>query len=389
MAQRVEQIVVDTSTRPQRIWGEFQEEGTIKTFFLRVNESKIPLEFAQERIYDRENIPHEDRIIWLDDEMNAIEAKKNAALQKRKDQEKQRADQKAGDPKSRSKVRELFRDVEPQVTRIPTHTWANIKEFDLDYVLPKVSHLPQSKFLRWLKKVGDEYVNDPDQDLNDLVTRFIFTTKLVPLLFIAGDQKKKKTTDLTIRLVSKELNIPDEFLTQENFQQLVEFVRRTPFFILGTSSKRLDEGHAIFMKKANATTMTIIDPLGQNWTRNRGHMLKEVEGVVDRLFSVAGFTSFPESPCRFQAGRGTCLLWALFFALYPERTPEQLIKMIDDVVRIIGLPMNETSRDAVIMEVFFQFIQAPVKAQNVDLAEHRKGLGKCRKCGLPKRIKKE
>ena len=377
------------SNRPQRIWGEFQEEGTEKTFFIRVNESKNPLEGSKKRVYDRENIPHEDRIIWLDPETNVIEAKKNALLQKKKDQEKQKAEQKARDPKSRSKVAELFQNVEPQVTKIPKYAWTSRKEFDLDYVLPKVSHLPQANFSRWLEKSGKTFVNDPKQNMNALVVKFIRLTKLVPLFQLFTDLKKPESTEVYGNIVSRKLNITTVAITPENAEQFIEFVKETPFFIFVFSG--IDEvtgeidAHAILMKRENATTMSIIDSNGEGWIKNRAYMIPIIEDVTDQLFTLAGFTSFPDSTCIFQAGRGTCFLWAVFFALYPERTPEQLLKMIDDVIKIVGLPMKSESRNAVIMEIFYQFIQLPVKTQDVEnLEEHRKGLGRCRKCGLIK-----
>jgi len=378
------------SNRPQRIWGEFLNEEQ-ETFFLRVNESKIPLEFAQEPIYDRENIPHEDRIIWLDDEMNAIEAKKNALLKKKKDQEKQKAEEKARDPKSKSKVSELFRDVEPQVKEIPKYAWKSTKEFDLDYVLPKISHLPQANFSRWLEKSGKTFVNDPKQNLNVLVTRFIKLTKLIPFFQLFTNEKEPESTEVYGNIVSRELNIKSVAITSENAEQFIKFIKETPFFIFAFSG--IDEvsgeidAHAILMKRENATTMTITDSNGLSWIQNSAFMFPVIQDVADELFTLAGFTLFPNSTCKFQTGRGTCILWSFFFALYPERTPEQLLKMIDDVVKIVGLPMKPESRNAVIMEIFYQFIQLPVKTQDVEnLEEYRKGLGKLKGGEVPEEL---
>jgi hypothetical protein len=305
-----------------------------------------------------------------------------------KQKAQQKAEEKARDPKSRFKVAELFPSVEPRITKIGKFKkeWNNVKEFDLDYLLPKISHLPQKQFSRWLQKEGEEYVNDPEQTLNDSVKSFIRVTRLVPYLQILGDQRvPPETTDVSVRIQSRGLVIPHVVITPKNSQKFIEFIRQTPFFILGTASTTPGLGHTILMKKENATTMTIIDSNGKSWFQNRALMLPAVEEVVDELFTRAGFTSFPESSCRFQTGRGTCFLWAVFFALYPERTPEQLLKMIDDVVKIVGLPMNPTSRDAIIMEIFYQFIQSPVNSQDVG-PEYRKGLGKLKGGEVPEEL---
>jgi hypothetical protein len=64
--------------------------------------------------------------------------------------------------------------------------------------------------------------------------------------------------------------------------------------------------------------------------------------------------------------------------------------MVDAAINKIGLPANILSYDMFIMELFYEFIQRPQLASDVNAAEYREGFGKpkksirCRKCGLNK-----
>jgi hypothetical protein len=70
------------------------------------------------------------------------------------------------------------------------------------------------------------------------------------------------------------------------------------------------------------------------------------------------------------------MLWTVFFALFQDRTADQLLKMIDDVIKFVKLPQTAESRDLVIMEIMYEFIQRPVLSTSVTREEQMSGFGK-------------
>jgi len=383
------------------IWKETEftnSQGERTTYFYRVDEKGNTLE-SFPPVSSRDDISVEDRVIWLDPEHNKVENRKHEFLQKRQakqqrlaEEAKQEKEKKMENPKSQFKMSDLALPSPVKVIKrvLPFIKFSSIADFQLDYVLPKISHLPIENFLRWNEKdVNGKFLHDPEQTLNNAVGAFIRTTGLVPYLNLF------MTSNLTIwnitlsRKIEERIEYIKLVITQETnkkdanviYRQIIRFIKENPVFIFAFDTIKLGIGHGILMQRINATTMSITDPNGVNWERILSEMSKPIKALILPLIKEAGFTSFPDSRCRFQTSRGTCLLWSTFFALYPEKSPQQLSKLIDDVLHIVGLPVTVQNRDAVIMELFYQFIQSPVKARDVNVEEHRRGLGICHKCG--------
>jgi hypothetical protein len=252
-----------------------------------------------------------------------------------------------------------------------------------------------------------EFKLDPEQNINARLKSLSNSSGRFPIL----DLCTSKDGSLVIIFLTTrtELGTPKieklEFETEQiiygekynkNLERLIEFIQTNPIFIFGFSIKLSPtkySGHAILLKRINPTSIEVIDSNAQTWQKNFKYISSvPFQGEFIKLaFTTAGIENFIPSNCRFQTQRGSCFLWSIFFALYSEKTPEELEKMIDDVIKVVGLPQNNNSRDAVIMELMYQFIQTPIEPSKVG-PEYRTGLGKskhnnkmkCEKCGLLK-----
>jgi len=183
-----------------------------------------------------------------------------------------------------------------------------------------------------------------------------------------------------------------------DYQHAVSFVKAHPVFIFSYEIPGIVRSvqHAILFKKSKESPniLEYIDSNGTSWGVSASQMYKPYHDAIIDLFSDAGITAIKRLPCaRTAVQKGqTCFLWATLFAVFLDKTQEEVLGMIDELLTKKGLPINPRTREAVVLVLFSEFIKMrgfvypAIIPDWEQILEHRKGLGKkrCRKCGLLK-----
>lgn len=260
----------------------------------------------------------------------------------------------------------------------------------LQFFLPHVSHKFKEDFLRWGKRSPTgQILFDPEQNLNKKVSEFVFNKAQFPFIEITyGDNtsisiQKQAVAGVTPPPVKLEVIGPN---STAGLNQIGNFIRTTPYFVMSYPAVPNGEttfaGHTVLVH-VNGNEITITDPNGQAWLDPSRLITESAKIRIYLALSAAGITNVVDATCRFQTFRGTCMLWTTFFALFQDRSADQLLKMIDDVIKFVKLPQTPESRDLVIMEIMYEFIQRPVLSTNVDRAEQMAGFGNLRGKAMP------
>jgi hypothetical protein len=336
-----------------------------------------------------------DTIRWLDPARNAQPAPAPQPAPGREEEGPGRSTVQEGEvPQNKpynpkhSKVRDLPFPPSKEVIEGTKMNPKALENMHLEYLLPKISHLPKEQFLRWGERGADgNFILDPDDNLSDELIEFIIGNGLIPEVIINTEIYSISISKRNLRpgKPNYELFIFKPKLihakNQPIFQKVANFMKQEDYFIYNyratvpTATER-DYGHVVLMKKRNPFTLIVLDPTGEPWDSPTRAMTPASRELTRILFTKAGFTEVEDQSCELQSTRGTCSLWSLLFALYPEKTSEQIRMMIDDVIRVVGLPPGPEAREMVIKELFFEFMQRPVLASSVNREEHRQGLGK-------------
>lgn len=258
-----------------------------------------------------------------------------------------------------------------------------LKAAPLDYILPKVTTPPIriNNFLRWGEiNAAGRFLYDPTQELNIKVGNVLLSVGLIPAIGILGD---KNEIYIIKRGITKTNQMVFSSISPENIQQVANFIRDEPLFYFRYDTNSVGQsglkGHAILFKKIQGkpNAIELIDPMGGDYTDFQVSMGINAAEITNKLFKIAGISEYEPSRCKFQTHRDTCTLWATLFALYPEKTPNDILKMVDEAIEKIGLRQGIISRDMFIMELFYEFIQRPILASSVP-ADYREGFGRRR-----------
>jgi len=183
-----------------------------------------------------------------------------------------------------------------------------------------------------------------------------------------------------------DIDVPREEVVEEELQNFYEFHN---LFYGMFHSKTPPLMHGFVLKKEGGR-LIFMDPHGMEM------------GDVDSTFTPEQFQAlqsfFPGvpiefSPCEFQGDRNVCALWALLFLSYREKTHFEIYKMVENLARSLGVPFPNNGRfnDLVVIMIFEEFVENGF-ADATEIAkypqgEYLNGLGRCRKCGLPKQVR--
>jgi hypothetical protein len=260
----------------------------------------------------------------------------------------------------------------------------------LEYLLPKITTPPIyiNNFLRWGERdESGNYIYDPDQDLTAKVIEVTRSTGLVPSIYYEdGDYFWIFNRNIESGVHVKKFPMT-EFLRAVELiqsQKIIYFV-----YMITNINPRTgkNDSHAVLLNKINPMNIELMDSNGLGYEDLLKTMTPPSRIFTTSLFRRANINQpLPSMKCVFQTNRRTCGLWATLFALYPNTQIETIKSMVDIAIRKIGLPLNVTSYDMFIMELFYQFIQNPVLASKVNVKEHMEGFGKL-KGGMEKKFR--
>ena len=291
---------------PRAIWKEVKhkkaKEGEHDSYFIRVDENGEPLKKSQpdlqnSSVWTFEEIPKEDKVIWLDQ-------KKNDA--------------------------QIFDDLEKDVERIKYRDEImNLRQREsallttnIKLVLRKISGIPKENLLSYLEKDSQgKYVRNRNDEINRLLEIRLTSNGLIPMISFDVNKVYFRTIlpepkTFTIDLKSL-VNRSDVFL-----EALIELVKKLDFFIFSYHLPREDEtadieGHAVFFKRVNAKNMELINPQGISWGETKSSIEPLALSVIIEILEKSGITHISSAPCMRQS-RGTCFLWAVYFAFNAE-----------------------------------------------------------------------
>ena len=145
------------------------------------------------------------------------------------------------------------------------------------------------------------------------------------------------------------------------------------------------QGHSIFIKKLPGSFL-IIDPHGTSFGSQDSSLSRKQYNDLKNIFDVK---DFQESQCRFQGAMDTCALWSFLFFMYSNKTPEEIDQMLNNTAELFpeNFKNNPNVKDYILLLIFMKFDEEGF-ATPEEIAAYTplqmKGLGKCRKCGLPK-----
>ena len=260
-----------------------------------------------------------------------------------------------------------------------------LKAAPLEYLFPKISEFSKENFLRWGEvNAAGRFLYDPTQELNAKVGKIILSVGLIPAIDIHGDENEMYIIKRGITQTNQKKFSP---ISPENIQQVANFIKAEPLFYFGYDTMGAGQsgikGHAVLLKKipGKPNAIQLIDPMGGDYMDFQMSIGIRSAEISNELFKVAGILDFIPARCPVQTHRDTCMLWATLFALYPEKAPEDIVKMVDQAIEKIGLRQGIISRDMFIMELFYEFIRNPVLASKVP-ADYKEGFGRRRKGGV-------
>jgi hypothetical protein len=145
--------------------------------------------------------------------------------------------------------------------------------------------------------------------------------------------------------------------------------------------------HAFIVKKEeteDSIDYYIMDPHGIVPGSENSAFSEEQKKILENIF-YDGMLHYSE--CQFQGSSGVCNLWSMLFLSHPEKKPEELLKIVKNTVQKLGLPPQYDSSDLVIIAIFALFLETGFATPEDEASyngEFLQGLGRCRKCGLPK-----
>lgn len=250
----------------------------------------------------------------------------------------------------------------------------------LEYLLPKVSGIPKEQFLRWGERdEAGNYIYDPDQDLTAKVIEVTRSTGLVPSIYYEdGDYFWIFNRNIEPGVHVKRFPMT-EFLKAAELIQSQKIIYFVYMLININPRTGKNDSHAVLLNKINPMNIELMDSNGLDYEDLLKTMTPPSRIFTTSLFRRANINQpLASMKCVFQTNRRTCGLWATLFALYPNTQIETIKSMVDIAIRKIGLPLNVTSYDMFIMELFYEFIQRPVLASKVNVQEHMEGFGKLR-----------
>jgi len=345
---------------PVRIWKEFPvknpREGERNSFFVRVTESGKPLlesqpDLKKHSVWTAEEIPEGEKIIFLDPAKNAEQEFINLDY----DVE--------------------FINLKQEVLNLRSKENA-LLQTNTKLLLRKISDLPKTNLLSFLEKdsKGKFLINRSDE-INRLLEIRFQHNGFIPILGFHSYIIFFRTIlpEPTTFSFGKSIN------AEIVYNSTAELLNNLNFFIY-TYEERQGGKHGIFFKRQSKTEFELVNPQGLEWEETKRNMTKPSRNLINETFKRAGITQITSTPCMKQAG-GTCFLWALFFAFNADKTTREAINMIDAVLVKHEMPHTDENRDAVIVQLFYTFVERPVRAEDVNEVDYRKGLGKCRKCG--------
>ena len=361
---------------PRRIWKEVYNKGRKETdplsYFMRVGETGKDLREQQPHLsvlWDERQIPEGDKVIWLDPAKNELEAEQNAEYDKNV---------------------ELFR---AEIDDLNKRENPLIKSLE-KLLLPKISHLGPEVFMRWGEKDKSErYILARNNRINGFLLNRMTDSGMIPVLNKSSTKylfRLRANSKSPTLIFSIEQNPEKNPLREEHFDLITSLINQLKYFIY-TYETPNGSGHSIILKRRNLETMDLIDPNSESWEQNLKQMSIESRDFIQELLARAKVEHVELIPCVRQS-RGNCFLWSLFFALNIEKEPAHALKMIDDVLTKVGLPITHETRDNVLLELMYGFLERPVPASSVNEAEFTTGLGKskykkmtkCSRCGLSK-----
>jgi hypothetical protein len=180
----------------------------------------------------------------------------------------------------------------------------------------------------------------------------------------------------------------DEVIDEEIQQLLSEFYANNDQFFCSFRSSVSSIPHGFVLKK-QGNGLLLIDP--------HGIPIGQPDSVFDERQLEDLLSFFPgipiESfPCVFQGDKNTCGLWGMLMLLHPEKNAQQIEAMLQGIAKELGFPeTNPKFNDYIVIMIFEEFVENGF-ADATEIAkypqgEYMNGLGRCRKCGLPKQVR--
>lgn len=270
-------------------------------------------------------------------------------------------------------------------------------------LLRKITDVPAEEFIRYATAPIGEYREFVNVML-DVVGEKLYRERIVPgiiqRLRADGTMGIELTRSIFAVYPPREIEIPILLIAspelsreQPGYQQAVEFVRSQPVFTVNYDIVANLQSHSILFKKVRGRpdTMEYIDSTGASLATITGQGYMTFFRAFFQILGDAGITEFVRRPCALTnlQTAGTCFMWSTLFSLFFYEPQEEVLRMIDTLLERKAIQITTRTREAVIIVLFREIIERGfIDASRLPedyIIEYRKGLGKCRKCGLLKK----
>jgi hypothetical protein len=160
------------------------------------------------------------------------------------------------------------------------------------------------------------------------------------------------------------------------------------FFVRAREDEIISK-HAFLIKKNPDGNFLLIDPHGKIFGGPTSIFSRGQYNFLKKIFNIPQQRDFEESSCPFQGSYNTCFLWSTLFFMYSDKTSEEIYTMLGNTAKVFSENIRNSNyvNDLILLLIFDKFLiegfatDAEITAYT---PKQLTGLGKCRKCGLPK-----
>lgn len=187
--------------------------------------------------------------------------------------------------------------------------------------------------------------------------------------------------------IDSRVPINQELRTKINSIIAANTLFRCGFIIKG--EKETIEQHSFFIKKKLDGNFLLIEPHGKSFGSRTSVFSRAQYNFLKQIFNIPEQRDFEQSTCPLQGNYNTCALWTILFFMYSDKTFDEIFNMLRNTAELFhpSLRNKPFINDLILLLIFDKFLNEGF-ATDAEIAAYTpgqlNGLGKCKKCGLPK-----